>query len=144
MHQNWYIVMHIIYEKVYSLLKLTSKFVVLDDQECVWRHFRSKCHGGGLSGGTLPHPSLENPWSIICEYPIMVCVFGIFEVFGLFRIKEFRDGKCVSEKKCYKLSCSENIKKYLTLRLTKSASDENDDEIRIRHHLTKTIPFKNR
>ena len=36
MHHDWYIVMHIIYGKVYSLLKLTSKrVVVLNDQE--WR-----------------------------------------------------------------------------------------------------------
>ena len=49
--------MHNIYEKAYLLLKLTLKrtpfVVVLDDQECVCRHFRSNCHGGG---GTLAHP----------------------------------------------------------------------------------------
>ena len=39
---NWYIVMHIICGKLYLHLKRTSKpVVVLDDQECVWRHFRS-------------------------------------------------------------------------------------------------------
>ena len=66
MHHNWYILMHFIYGKVYSLLKLTSKrvlFVVLDDQECVWRHFLSNFHGGGLSGGTSAYPSLEDPYS---------------------------------------------------------------------------------
>ena len=67
-HHNWYIVRHIIYGKVYSLLKLTSRrasfVVVLDDQECVWRHFRSNCYGEGLSGGTLSHPSLEDPYTI--------------------------------------------------------------------------------
>ena len=50
MHHNLYIVMHIIYGKVYSLLKLTLKrapfVVVSDDQECVCRHFRSNCDGG--------------------------------------------------------------------------------------------------
>ena len=49
--------MHIIYGKVYSLLKLTSKravfVVVLDDRECVWRHFRSNCHDGGLSARNI-------------------------------------------------------------------------------------------
>ena len=66
MHHNWYIVMHIIYTKVYSILKLISKrapiVVFLDDQEFVWRHFRSNCYYGGLSGGTLSHPSLEDPY----------------------------------------------------------------------------------
>ena len=66
MHHNWYIVMHIVYGKVYSLLKLASKRVaVLDDQECEWRHFRSNCHFRifrGLSGGTLTHPSLSLDW----------------------------------------------------------------------------------
>ena len=55
MHHNWYIVMHIIYGKVYSLLKLISTrapfVVVLDNQECVWRHFRSNCHSKGLVEG---------------------------------------------------------------------------------------------
>ena len=55
--------MHITYGKVYSLLKLILKrIVVLDDQECVCRHFRSNCHFGGLSGGTLSYPSLEDPY----------------------------------------------------------------------------------
>ena len=58
--------MHIIYGKVYSLLKLTSKrVVVLDDQEYVWRHFRSNCYFGRLSGGILSHPFLEDPQAVI-------------------------------------------------------------------------------
>ena len=61
--------MNIIYRKVYSLLKLTFKrapfVVVLDDLEFVCRHCQTKCHDGGLSGGgTLSHPSIEDPYRL--------------------------------------------------------------------------------
>ena len=71
--------MHIIYGKVYSLLKLTSKLVVvLNDQECVSRHFRSNCHFGELSGGKFSHPSLEDPeGGVLMDWPYFEAFFGI-------------------------------------------------------------------
>ena len=81
MHRNWYNVMHIIYRNVYSLLKLISTrapfVVVLDDQECVWRHFRSNYHGGELSGGgTLAHPSLDDPY-VRSQFYVIVIIFDL-------------------------------------------------------------------
>ena len=71
--------MLIIYEKVYSPLKLASKrapFVVLNDQECVWRHFRFKFHSGG---GTLSHPSLEDPYGFVNNGAIYMWSYELIE-----------------------------------------------------------------
>ena len=91
--------MHIIYGTVYSLLKLTSKrapfVVVLDDQECVRRHFRSNCYGGELSEGTLSHPSLEDPYSVKKKKTPRVIMVYTFACMQIVMVKFYINNFCL-------------------------------------------------
>ena len=116
MHHNWYNVMHIIYGKVHSLLNINSKpVVVLDDRKCVWRHFQSNFHCGGLSGETLSHPSLELAplpsiltWSsstichLVCSVPDVVSLSQV--CFAIFLMDNY-----IEQRICFKFCISNGI-----------------------------------